>query len=132
MLRVTPSALPLLLAALMGCGLSGCAPLNEAAGTLAGIDTIVMVPVFGRDTVDMAYSAISGRDCSIVRLEQGKGYCVPLEGPVPPDEFCTHSLGVVDCWAYPGTLPGQPVPVGDKPILTPQQEVNREERWPKL
>jgi hypothetical protein len=127
-----PSALSLLLAALAGGGLSGCAPFNEAVGTLAGIDAVVAVPVFGRGTADLAYSAITGRDCSMVRLEQGKGYCVPLEGPVPPDEFCTHSLGVVDCWAFPRMLPGLPVPVGDKPMLTPQQEVNREERWPKL
>jgi hypothetical protein len=112
--------------------LGGCASLNAAAGTVAGLDAVVSVPVFKRSMTDMMYSGITGRDCSIVRLEQGKTYCVPREGEPEPPEFCTRSLGVVDCWANPAALPGRPVPVADQPALTPQQEANRTARWPNL
>ncbi len=112
--------------------LSGCAPFNAAAGAFAGVDAVVAIPVFGRGLGDLAYSAVTGRDCSIVRLEQGRSYCVPREGPPPPDVFCTRSLGVVDCWADPTLLPGRPAPVADRPALTPEQQANRTARWPDL
>ncbi len=117
---------------LLGATLGGCAPFNAAAGALAGVDAVVTVPVFGRGLGDLAYSAISGRDCSVVRLEQGRSYCVPRDGPPPPPVFCTRSLGAVDCWAYPATLPDHPTPVADTPGLTPEQDANRLARWPDL
>ena len=112
-------------------GLAGCAPFNEAAGAWAGVDAVVAIPVFGRTTTDLAVSLISGRDCSVVRLEQGARYCKPREGPPLPAPFCTRSLGGVDCWASPALLPGQ-AGVADTPALTPAQEANRTARWPDL
>ena len=110
----------------------GCAPFNEAAGTFAGIETVVMLPVFGRTSTDLLYSLVAGRDCSIVRLEQGKRYCAPREAPPAPPLFCTRSLGVVDCWANPALLPDHPTPVADAPALTPAQNADRLARWPNL
>jgi len=118
--------------AALAAGLAGCAPFNDAVGALAGVDAVVALPVFGRSTGDLVYSAVSGRDCSVVRLEQGKTYCRPREAPPPPAPFCTRSLGRVDCWAYPWTLPDQPMPVGGTPGLTPEQDADRTARWPNL
>lgn len=122
----------LTVAACLGAAVAGCAPFNEVAGTFAGVETVVMLPVFGRTSTDLLYSLISGRDCSIVRLEQGKHYCVPREGPPAPPLFCTRSLGVVDCWANPALLPDHPTPVADAPALTPAQNADRVARWPNL
>ena len=127
-----PRALAALAPMLCFAWLGGCAPFNAALGALAGVDAVVAVPVFGRGVGDLAYSAISGRDCSIVRLEQGRTYCAPREGEPPPEVFCTRSLGVVDCWADPAALPGHPAPVADRPNLTPEQEADRVARWPNL
>ncbi len=126
-----PPALAALFAILLAA-LAGCGPFNAAVGALAGVDAVVSIPVFGRGVGDLAYSAISGRNCSVVRLEQGKTYCVPREGLPPPPEFCTRSLGTVDCWAFPATLPDHPPPVADAPNLTPEQQANRTARWPDL
>ncbi len=122
----------LAVAACLLAGPVGCAPFNEAAGAFAGVEAVVAIPVFGRGLGDLAYSVLSGRDCSVVRLEQGKSYCVPREGLPAPPLFCTRSLGVVDCWADPALLPGHPTPVADAPALTPAQEADRVARWPKL
>lgn len=52
--------------------------------------------------------------------------------PEPPP-YCTRSLGVVDCWADPDTLPNRPPQVADGPAgLTPAQEANRTRGWPGL
>ena len=112
--------------------LAGCAAFNSAVGALAGVDAVIALPVFGRGVGDLAYSAITGRDCSVVRLEQAKTYCAPREPPPEMPPFCTRSLGVVDCWADPASLPGQPLPVADAPSLTPEQQANRVARWPDL
>ena len=95
------------------------------------------VIVFQRSIPDLAVSALSGRDCSVVHFEQGKPYCTPQEPPPhpppPPPTYCTHSLGVVDCWVNPQVLPGPPPEVADGPrTLTPAQEANRTHRWPDL
>ena len=130
--RVPWPALCRSLLLLPGLPLAGCGPFNSAIGALAGVDAVVSIPVFGRSTEDLIYSAISGRNCSVVRLEQGRSYCVPREGAPEPPPFCTRSLGVVDCWAYPTLLPGRPVPVADTPALTPEQDAHRRARWPDL
>jgi hypothetical protein len=81
--------------------------------------------------VDAVYSAITGKDCSIVRMEQGKSYCRPVEPPPDAPPYCTRSLGVVDCWRDPASLPNRPPEVADGPhVLTPAQEANRTRRWP--
>lgn len=122
--------LALLLFALAGCGAS---PWTQPVAAVAAADA-ASVTVFGRSMVDLVYSGVSGRDCSIVRLEQGKTYCKPQEPPPVPPPICTRSLGLVDCWANPAELNG-PTPRGlaDGPqALTPEQEADRTARWPKL
>ncbi len=71
--------------------------------------------VFGRGSFDMAYSAVSGRDCSIVRLDRGESYCKPKETAPPPQPFCTRTLGMAECFADPAALPDHPTPLADGP-----------------
>ena len=119
-------ALPLLLLALAGCD-----PQTRLA--LTALD-IGVVPVFGRTLPDLLVSGATGRDCSLVRVEQGKTYCRGEEPPPAPQPFCTRSLGTVDCWTSAET---QPAPlrrgVADGPThLTPEQEAHRTRGWPGL
>ena len=109
-------------------GLLSCASAAPAAALLAAEGATVAV--FGRGIIDVAVSAISGRDCSIVRLDKGQTYCEPIDPP-NPEAFCTRSLGTVDCWdpvtaaylARPG--------VGDTPLANRAQQRYRAARWPK-
>ena len=107
----------------------GCAHWVEPTGALAAAE-IASVVVFGRGIADIGVSAISGRDCSIVRLDRGLTYCAPIQTPAPVP-FCTRSLGVVDCWINPQALPTPQTPVADGPAPTPAQEQYRHARWPK-
>ena len=113
----------LLLASLL---LSGCAGAGIYAGAEAG-----SVVVLGRGMGDVVVSAVTGRDCSIVRLDGGKTYCAPRDDAPPPQPFCTRSLGVVNCWADPALLPPSQHEVGDTPPPTPDQLRYRAARWPK-
>ncbi len=118
-------ALPLVLG---GCGFN----FGESVGIGALVSGASIV-VFGRAVPDLVYSTVSGRDCSVVRLEQGKTYCRPIDPPPVPPRFCTHSLGAVDCWANPEDLPPRTPQVADGPsTLTPEQEAYRTRRWPAL
>lgn len=116
-------ALPLLLLAI----LSGCASPVPAALLAADLATVA---VFGRGLADIGISAVTGRDCSLVRLDRGQTYCVPND-PLPPEQYCTRSLGVVDCWANPALLPSYQAGLGDTPPPNPAQERYRAARWPK-
>ena len=109
--------------------LSGCGFLGDAAPPLAGAE-IASVMVFGRGIGDLVFSAATGRDCSVVRLEQGRSYCRPVEPPPAPPPYCTRSLGGVDCWANPEALPARPPKLADAPAPTPAQEAYRTRRWP--
>jgi len=105
--------------------LAGCHPA-AAPFVAAGAVEAGSVAVFGRGTVDLAYSAVSGRDCSIVRLDQGKSWCKPKEAPPPARRFCTRTLGLAECFADPQSLPDHPAELGDGPsTLTPAQDSNR-------
>ncbi len=112
---------------LAGCGAS---PEELTAVTVgAGVASIATIH---RTPFDAVYSLISGRDCSIVWLDQGNTYCKPAEPPPEPPRYCTRSLGQVDCWLEPARLPGQHREVADGPrVLTPQQEEDRTRRWPE-
>ena len=111
-------------------GLSGCAHWVEPTGALAAAD-IASVVVFGRGIADIGISAISGRDCSIVRLDRGLTYCAARDTAPDPGPFCTRSLGVVDCWSNPEALPMPQRQVADGPAPTMAQEQYRHARWPK-
>lgn len=116
--------IPLLL--LTGCGLS-----PEILTTVVGGTVVGSVAILGRTPFDALYSAVSGRDCSAVRLEKGQSYCRPEELPPAPPPFCTRSLGVVNCWQDPDSLPAGQRSVADGPMaLTPAQEADRTRRWP--
>jgi hypothetical protein len=108
--------------------LVGCAwPIATAVvGTNVG-----SVATIQRTPADAVYSLVSGRDCSVVRLDQGRTYCRPIEPEPEPPAFCTRSLGTVNCWKDPASLPGHPRGVADGPIgLTAEQEADRVRTWP--
>lgn len=114
------------LPALSGCG----AAFVEPAGAFVAASAAT-VPVFGRTVPDIVYSAISGRDCSMVRLDQGRSYCRPTDPPLSAQPFCTRSLGDVQCWANPEALgPAAGKSVADAAPPTAEQEAYRTRRWP--
>lgn len=101
----------------------------ETAAAVGGV-SVAAVPVIGRTLPDVAVSAITGKDCSLVRLDAGKTYCAPDEKPPEPQVVCTRSLGVVDCWRNPKDLGVPYTEVADGPkVLTPAQEAHRTRKW---
>jgi hypothetical protein len=113
--------------------LAGCGASPEQAATIGVGLTVGSIAVMQRSPFDALYSVVSGKDCSIVRLDQGKSYCRPVEPPPEPQPYCTPSLGVADCWRDPASLPDHPPDLGDSPsTLTPTQEVDRTRHWPNL
>lgn len=104
-----------------------CGCLETAALVGAGA-----IPVIGRSLPDAVVSTLSGRDCSVVRLDAGRSYCAAAEA-VPAPVVCTRSLGVVDCWKNPKDLGAAYTEVADGPRgLTPAQEADRTRAWHKL
>ena len=101
----------------------------EPPGALLAADAASIV-VFGRGIADLGYSAISGRDCSVVRLDRGQTYCAPLTEPVR-EAYCTRTLAVVDCWSGPAVFAVNRPTVEDTPPPTPGQLRYRTARWPK-
>jgi hypothetical protein len=111
--------------------LAGCAVPPETLTTIVMGTGVGSIAVLHRSPFDVVYSAITGKDCSVVRLDRGQSYCRPHELPPPAQPFCTRSLGVPDCWQDPDALPDHPPGLADGPItLTPAQEANRTSRWP--
>lgn len=112
-----------LLMLLGGCQADPVTLTAAVVGTTAG-----SVAVIQRTPFDAIYSLFTGKDCSLVRLDEGKTYCRAIEPEPEPRPYCTRSLGVADCWADPR---GQPPALGDGPsTLTPAQEANRTRTWP--
>lgn len=112
-------------------GLSGCGVDQNLAAAVGSAAVIGSVATFGKSPPDMVYSLVTGKDCSVVRLDQGKSYCRPVEPRPNPPPFCTRSLGVPDCWQDPALLPQPYLGIADGPTtLTPAQEANRTRRWP--
>lgn len=108
---------PLLLAGCDGPGLFALGAVNVASLTLTG-----------RAVPDLVVSGVTGRDCSVARLDRERSYCGPSNDPPPPAPFCTRSLGSVDCWTQaPLASPAHrgvadaPTPVG-----------GNQGRWPYL
>ena len=93
-----------------GCGIS------DNLGAIIGVGAnVVSVTTIQRSPLDAVYSWWTGRDCSVVRLDEGKTYCRPVEPKPEPPVFCTRGLGGVNCWADPDTVPGHPRGVADGP-----------------
>ena len=111
--------------------LAACGATPEQILTGVSAVGIGSIAIMQRSPLDALYSIASGRDCSIVRWDQGKSYCRPIEPPPEPPPFCTRSLGVADCWRDPASLPDKPTELGDGPrTLTPLQEADRVRTWP--
>lgn len=124
--------LPLCLAGSLAGSLAGCGvSLAEPAGALVAASAVA-IPVFGRSVPDLVYSGITGQDCSIVRLEQGRSYCRTPDPPIPVAPVCSRSLGTVDCWANPEAFATPPRGIADAPAPTPEQEAWRTRRWPSF
>jgi hypothetical protein len=123
-----PFPLPVLLLVL----LTGCETVTPMVGAeLVGAATVGSVAAIGRTPIDAAVSLISGKDCSVVRLDEGKKYCRPTEPKPDTPPYCTRSLGVVDCWKNPAEVPNLGPEVADGPrALTPAQEKDRTKGWP--
>lgn len=113
--------------ALAGCGV----PFFEPVEAL-GLASIATVPIFGRSLPDILYSGISGKDCSVVRLEQGRSYCRPTDPPIEVAQVCTRSLGTVDCWINPEALTSPARGLADSQTPTAEQEAWRTRRWPNF
>jgi hypothetical protein len=112
---------------------ASCGATPEQMATVAVGVGVGSIAVIHRSPFDALYSVVSGKDCSIVRLDQGKGYCRPEEPPPAAQPYCTRSLGVADCWRDPASLPDHPPDLAAGPqTLTPQQEADRTRRWPPL
>jgi len=110
--------------------LAACGATPEQAATIGVGVGVGSIAIIQRTPLDAVVSLASGRDCSIVHWDQGKSYCRPIEAPPEAPPYCTHSLGVVDCWRDPKTLPDQPPEVADGPrTLTPAQEADRTKGW---
>ena len=107
--------------------LAACDPASLGAAAAVGVGSIAVI---GRTPVDAAVSLATGRDCSVVRLDRGLGYCRPEEPPPAPPSYCTRSLGRVDCWREPPLAIPLQRGVADGPMaLTAEQEAHRTRRW---
>ena len=113
--------------------LIGAIALGGCAAALAPIATVGLgsVVVTGRTPADIAVSAVTGLDCSLVRLGDGKSYCRRIDPPPPPPAYCTRSLAAVDCWGAPDPFGYYQRGLADGPIdLTAEQEWRRVAPWP--
>ena len=111
--------------------LPGCDPVT-AVGVTSAV-TVGSVAVIGRTPPDALVSLVTGRDCSVVRLDRGLSYCASQEPPPAAPPYCTRSIGKVDCWRQPPLAIPMPQGLADGPTtLTPAQEANRTRRWPGL
>jgi hypothetical protein len=97
----------LVLALMMRC-IAGCSELSSlSTASLVGTD---------KTLVDHAVSLVTGKDCSLVRKEQGLTYCREDE-VTPPDSilYCYHTLGEVTCYDRPNPYGGRQQRIGSEP-----------------
>ncbi len=77
--------------------LGGC-----AAATPFGAVEAASVMASDKTLSDHAISVVSGKDCSILRREQGRTYCAEDEvHPVYRKMHCYRTLGRVTCYDQP-------------------------------
>jgi len=99
-LPARPGRRKLILLAPMLLALGGC-EIGPAVGAAAGPVLVVSgaaLVLTGRTPVDHVASLVTGRDCSLVRVERREGWCAPPPTPPAPAPYCTRSLGSTDCW----------------------------------
>lgn len=116
-------ARPLLL--LLPILLGGC----DGPGFFAlGAVNVTSLALTGRAVPDLVVSGVTGRDCSVARIDREQTYCGPDNAAPPPPPFCTRSLGTVDCWSRPPQATPAHRGVADAP--TPVG--GNQGRWPYL
>lgn len=82
-------------------------------------------------TAPQWHGGMTGIDCSVVRMQQGRPYCNTQEPPPERPPFCTRSLGTIECWSNPQALLGSKREVADGPrTLTEEQERLRTSAMP--
>ena len=84
----------------------------------------------GRTPVDHVASLVTGRDCSAVHIERREPWCRPTVAEVPPQAFCTRSLGAVDCWTAAPS--GSTRQAADPPAPVPVPPSAAEAGWPEM
>lgn len=110
--------------------LPGCDATSLTVGAAVNAASVMLV---GRSVPDIVISGLSGRDCSIVRMDRGMSYCGPSQAAPGPPPYCTASIGRVDCWVTrPASIPMQRGVVDGPVALNPAQEANRTAWWPGL
>jgi hypothetical protein len=116
------------------CGCATTPPGSIAAGVGFAAANVASVSIIGRTLPDAVISVVTDKDCSAVRLEQGKTYCRHPDPPPTAPPFCTRGLADVECWPSAEALAGPPRhAVADGPSsLTPEQEAYRTRAWPYL
>lgn len=73
--------------------LGGCGIIAIEGATVVATD---------KTASDHLVSWMSGKDCSVVRSEQGLEYCVEDQPPEPePRVYCYRTLGSVSCYDRP-------------------------------
>ena len=115
----------LLFASATAC-LGGCVPAQALAAA-----EVASVAVLGRGVVDIGVSAVTGRDCSVVRLDRRQPYCAPRERLPEAPPFCTRTLAGVQCWTDPEHFASAAHTIVDTPALSAEQVQQVTARWPK-
>ncbi len=111
--------------------LSGCSEPPVLQETIAGTPvslwiagaSITSFAVAQRGLFDIAYSLVTGKDCSVINIERRGEYC-RSEAVAQPVAFCTRSLGDVDCWTVANPY-GPQRPTTDMPA----RPERRPSRW---
>ncbi|MCK4939397.1 MAG: hypothetical protein KAR80_03820 [Rhodospirillaceae bacterium] len=93
--------------AFVGLWLSGCEfyqvlpkPIVSTVANIFPIDA-ALVMTTDKTIEDHVVSGASGKDCSTVRREQGRTYCVEDEANPAPKVTCYSSIGDVTCYSKP-------------------------------
>jgi hypothetical protein len=111
--------------------LAGCGWTDNLIAFVGVGANVASVMTIQRTPGDALYSLWTGRDCSLVRLDENKTYCRPVEPPPEPQAFCTRTLGAVNCWRDPAALPEGARGVAEGPSsLTAAQDADRLRTWP--
>lgn len=112
--------------------LAGCG-LGPGEGIGVGVAAnLVTLTTMHRTVPDLFVSLLTGRDCSMVRLDRNMSYCAHKYVPPNPPPYCTRTLGDPECWADPGKLPDHAPQLSEGPwkLTTAAQIASAEGRWP--
>ena len=69
-------------------------------GTFTGAEAISLIGT-DKTLVDHVVSVSAGKDCSTVRRERGRTYCVEDETQIRQNIYCYNTIGRVTCYDRP-------------------------------